>query len=336
MPIRTSTFPSPNSFRICFWSARDAEARDHLDPHRKVAVALPERVPVLLGQDRRRAENERLLPVQRGCERRAHRDLRLSEADVAADEPIHGPRRLEILLDRLDRLQLVVGLPVRERRLEPLEPVLVQVERDSGRLLAPRVEGEQLTGELAHRLARTALEVLPGLAAELRERRSAGIRADVAADLGKLLVRDVQAVFAAKREVEVVAGDARDLFRLEAEQATDPVILVRDVVAGAQVCERLERSTETRVRSRRALAKHLHVREKRDPEIAPHEATARGADDELHNGIGGKRPRPLLHDVGVDLPQQPLRAKRFSSMRKRDQHAATLPKHPRELRLRLG
>ncbi len=42
-----------------------AEARDHLDPHRKVAVALAEGVPVLLREDRRRAEHERLPTVER-------------------------------------------------------------------------------------------------------------------------------------------------------------------------------------------------------------------------------------------------------------------------------
>ena len=90
------------------------EARDHLDADREVAVALAERVPVLLGEDRRRAEDERLPAVQRDGEGGPHGDLGLAEADVAADEPIHRPRRLEILLDRLDRLQLVVGLAVRE------------------------------------------------------------------------------------------------------------------------------------------------------------------------------------------------------------------------------
>ena len=68
-----------------------AEAGHHLDAHGEVAVALAEGVPVLLGEDRRRAEDERLLPVQRGRERRPHRDLRLAEADVAADEPVHRP-----------------------------------------------------------------------------------------------------------------------------------------------------------------------------------------------------------------------------------------------------
>ena len=39
---------------------RLAEARDHLDADGEVAVALAEGVPVLLGEDRRRAEDEHL------------------------------------------------------------------------------------------------------------------------------------------------------------------------------------------------------------------------------------------------------------------------------------
>ena len=51
----------------------------------------------------------------------ADRDLGLAEADVAADEPVHRARRLEVLLDRLDRALLVGRLLVREARLELLE-----------------------------------------------------------------------------------------------------------------------------------------------------------------------------------------------------------------------
>ena len=81
-----------------------AEARHHLHAHREVAIALAEGVPMLLRENRRRAEDERLSVVHGGSERRPDRDLRLPEADVAADEPIHRPWRLEILLHRLDGL----------------------------------------------------------------------------------------------------------------------------------------------------------------------------------------------------------------------------------------
>ena len=74
VPMRTSTLPSANSASTCVWLGAAAEARDHLDAHREVAVALAERVPVLLGEDRRRAEHERLLAVDaRRRTRRARR-----------------------------------------------------------------------------------------------------------------------------------------------------------------------------------------------------------------------------------------------------------------------
>ena len=130
------------------------EARDHLDPDGEVEEAGLERVPVLLGEDRRRAEEERLLPVHGGGERGAHGDLGLAEADVPADEPVHRPRRLEIFLDRLDRPRLILGLAVRELGLEPLEPLVLEVVGDARRLLALGVQGDQLGGQLPHRLAR--------------------------------------------------------------------------------------------------------------------------------------------------------------------------------------
>ena len=259
---------------------RLAEARDHLDADGEVAVARLERVPVLLGEDRRRAEDERLLAVDRGGERGAHGDLGLAEADVAADEPVHRPRRLEVLLDRLDRARLVLGLAVGELRLEPLQPLVPEVVRRARRLLALRVERDQLGRELAHRLAGARLQVLPRLAAELGERRRAGVGADVLRDLAELLVRDVEAVLAAEREEEVVARDARDLLRLEAEQLADAVVLVDDEVAAAEVGERGERAAEPPVGARRPLAEDLRVRQQHEAELAPDEAAAGGRDRE--------------------------------------------------------
>ena len=121
---------------------RGAEPRHHLAHDREVAVALAKRVPVLLREDRGRCQHKRLPPVERDRERRANRDLRLAEPDIAADEPVHGTRRLEILLHCLDRLELVRRLAERERGLEPLEPVVREVEGYAGRVLALRVEGE--------------------------------------------------------------------------------------------------------------------------------------------------------------------------------------------------
>src|SRR5207249_876314 len=122
----------------------------------------------------------RLPAVQCDREGRTHGHFGLTEPDVAADEPIHGARCLEVLLDRLDRPLLVLRLPVGEARLEPLEPVLLEVEGDAGAGLTLGVQREQLARELADRRARTVLEQLPSLAPELGQRRAASVGPDVA------------------------------------------------------------------------------------------------------------------------------------------------------------
>ena len=148
-------------------------------------------------------------------------------------------------------------------------------------------------------------------------------------------MRDVEAVVAAEGEEEVVARDAGDVLRLEAEELADSVILVDDVVADPKVGERLERATEPLVDSRRPLAEDLRVREERDPEVSPDEAASRGADDE-RDGRVGRELVDLVGDVRLDLPQHALRSQRLALMREGDDDAPSLPHHSGELVLGLG
>ena len=235
---------------------------------------------MLLGEDRRRCEHQRLLPVDGHGEGGPNRDLGLAEPDVAADEAIHRTRCLQVFFDGLDRSLLIGRLPVRELRLQPLEVFVAQVVGDSGCLLALRVEREQLAGQLTHRLPGAGLEVVPRLAAELREGGRGRVGADVARHLAELLVRDVEPVVAPEAEKEVVARDARDLLRLETEQLPDAVVLVDDEVAAPQICERLERATTNSPLTRRPLAEDLRVWEQNETQVSPDEAASRRRDGE--------------------------------------------------------
>ena len=67
---------------------------------------------------------------------------------------------------------------------------------------------------------------------------------------------------------------------LEAEELRDAVVLVDDVVAGAEVGEARERAAGRRGGARRAAAEDLGVGEQRDAEVAPDEAAAGGRDGE--------------------------------------------------------
>src|SRR5262249_60681583 len=138
--------------------------------------------------------------------------------------------------------------------LRALEPFLLDVVRDPRPGLALRVELQQLARHLPQVLAGASLQIVPRLAAELRERRRARIRADVARDLADLLVRHEHAVLAAEAEEQVVARHTGDFLRLEAEKLRDAVVLVHHAVAGAQGGEARESASAGRRRAWRAPA----------------------------------------------------------------------------------
>ena len=314
---------------------RRHEARDHLDAHGEVAEPLAERVVVLLGEDRGRREEQRLAAVDGDGERGAHRDLGLAEADVPADEPVHRARRLEVLLHRLDRGLLVRRLAVREARLELRQPLVREVVRDSLVRLALRVQLDQVAGELADGLARARLERLPRLAAELRERGRRGVGADVARDLAELLVRDVEPVLAAEGEQEIVARDAGDGVRLEPEQPADAVVLVHDVVAGAEVGEGLQCPAAEAALARHAAAEDLVVGQEDEAEVAPDEAAPGGRDGEEELGLLRQVLAGLEH-ARLDAAEEVLGAQRLAAMREGDDDALARAKERRELALGLG
>src|SRR5207249_11284992 len=168
---------------------------------------------------------------------------------------------------------------------EPFEVLVTEVVRHAGGLLPLRVEGEELTGELADRLACTVLEVVPGFPSELGQCGNGVVGPDVARDFPELLVRHVEPVVAAEAEEEVVARDPGHFLRLETEELPDAVILVDDEVSRPEIGERLQRPSADPSLARRSLAEDLRVREQDEPEIAPDEASPRRRDREEQLGL---------------------------------------------------
>ncbi len=192
------------------------------------------------------------LRVGGGLERRAQRHLGLAVAHVAADQAVHRARLLHVGPHGLDRLQLVGGLAEGERRLELELPLAVAREGVAGAALALGVEVDQLAGQRLGRAAGAQLLLLPLLAAELGQRRVAGVGAHVAADLVELVRGHEHPVAVAELELQVVARDAADGLGLEAREQADAVVLVHHRRAGAQVGEAGHRAG-ARARAGRAL-----------------------------------------------------------------------------------
>ena len=88
---------------------RASESRQDFDGHRPVGEAVGKGFVVLLRQQRRRHQHRHLPAAADRREGRAQRDLGLAEADVAADQPVHGFRAGEIGQHVVDGARLVLG-----------------------------------------------------------------------------------------------------------------------------------------------------------------------------------------------------------------------------------
>ena len=96
VPMTISTPPSRRSFNTLRCSRVRAEAAEHFDPHRIIEHALAESFEMLLREHGRRREHRDLFAFHHGLERRADRDLRFAETDIAADQPIHRARLFHV------------------------------------------------------------------------------------------------------------------------------------------------------------------------------------------------------------------------------------------------
>src|SRR5438552_3649816 len=110
---------------------------------------------------------------------------------------------------------------------------------------------------------------------------------------------------------------------------------MHDVVARAQIGERLKRASTDPPLAGHTAAEDLCVGEQDEPEIAPDEAAARRRDGEeqrrfIRQGLA------FLEDARLDAPEEILLAQRFAAVRERDDDAMACAHERGELVLRFG
>ena len=108
------TFARAAHFGLCL------QSRHHFDVHRPIGKAVAERLEVLLSEQRGRYQHDNLLVALDGYERCAHGDLGLAESDVAANEPVGGFLRCEVVDHGFDGTLLILGYLERELVVESL------------------------------------------------------------------------------------------------------------------------------------------------------------------------------------------------------------------------
>ena len=212
---------------------RGDEAGEAADADREAFEAGHEIVVMLAREERRRADDRDLHAGHGGDEGGTQRDLRLAEADVADDQPVHRLAGGEIGQRFLDRAVLIVGFLIRET----IDEAGVAAAVGLGDLaLAKRAQGrcgDQLTRDLADALLHLRLAALPRLAAEPVE-AGAFLAGAVAAEHLEVLDRDVELVAAGIFQLHAIVRRLGDRDLSQPDVAADAVIGVDDEIAGRE------------------------------------------------------------------------------------------------------
>ena len=284
---------------------RVPEAGEEVDRHRKGREAAAERPVVLVGEDRRRGEDGRLLAVEDALEDGAHRDLGLAVADVAAEEAVHRLLRLHVALDVADRAELVGRLRELESLLELLLPRRILGEGVPRRRRAARVELQELLGDVLDGLADRCLPLRPARSAELVEGRGRAVAAAlVLLEQVEPLDRDEEPGVARVAQVDHLPRDAAVLDRHEAAEEADAVLAVDDEVPRLQVAQVGEEGFGGGLSARgggAGLAKDVRGREDEQPPRTEEETRRRAAVDEAAGSGRERRGRVSVRSGEGDL-----------------------------------
>ena len=124
---------------------------------------------MLVGENSRRHEYGTLLAVRNALERAAKRNLRLAEADVAAEQSVHGAAFLHVALHLVNTSELIRGLIELEPALEVALHIRIGRKGVTLYLESARIELGELLCHILDRAAHARTGLLPVLAAELVE-----------------------------------------------------------------------------------------------------------------------------------------------------------------------
>ena len=188
----------------------------------------------------RRYEDSRLLARENALHHGTQRDLGLAEANVAAQQAVHRPVGLHIVLDLGNTAQLIVGLLVGKILLKLTLPRVIRREGVALDLGALGIQLDETLGQLLCSRFSACFRLAPVRAAELVQPHALVVAAaDVFGDEVERRRGNIQKIRTRKRDFDEIALGTVHRHALHADKPTDTVVLMHDKITRCQVGVRL-------------------------------------------------------------------------------------------------
>ncbi len=211
------------------------ETAEHFDASGEGSETAFEGFVVLEAENGGGSEDGDLFSVAESFEGGAHRDFGFAEADIAAEQAVHGVLAFHVALDVARGVELVLGFGVFEGVLELALPAAVAGELESAGHAALGVEFEQLVGHVAHFGLDARFGALPTDASEFVERGGGVAGAAEFLDEVHASQGDVELGVARVFDQHEIAALAVLGKFADAEETADAVDVVYDVIAHGEV-----------------------------------------------------------------------------------------------------
>ena len=217
---------------------RSSEPAEHVDVYGETPEPGHGGLIMLLGQHGSGHQDGHLLAVHHCLHHSSKGHLRFSEANVPAQQPIHGGGGFHIPLDVGNAAQLVICFRIGEVFFKLPLPGGVGGKSIAGLAFPGSIELNQFPGHILGGLPGLGFGFLPGVRADLVQLHlSIFSAADVFADQIQLGGRDEQGIAALISNLNIVFHRIVHFNLLHGDKAADAIIFVNHQIPGHQIGE---------------------------------------------------------------------------------------------------
>ena len=225
----------------CFFLFRSCpEPAQKIYPHRKILHTLNKGIIMLLGQNCGRHQIDHLFSLLDRFKCRPDRNLRLSEAHIAADQAVHDLRTFHVPLGSLDGKKLIFCFFKRKHFFKLSLPYRIRTVHKALLFLPCRIKLHQLFCNALHCFFHPGPGLIPFLTSQFIQLRCLCIGPGILLDHIRLSGQHIEIASSAVLDLHIVLGYPIHLNLFNSPVDPQSVTFMNHIISDIQFCKILD------------------------------------------------------------------------------------------------